>query len=46
VGDWLRAHGWRASAETAHDLMARYGRHVPESVEDTRPRSLFVTAER
>ncbi len=46
VGDWLRAHGWRASVETAEQLMARYGRHVPENVEDTRPRSLFVTAER
>ena len=31
IGDWLRAHGRRASAETAQDLMARYGRRVPQT---------------
>jgi methyltransferase (TIGR00027 family) len=46
VGGWLRAHGFRTSEQTAEGLMARCGRHVPENVEDTRPRSLFVTAER
>lgn len=46
VADWLRARGWQASVQTAEELMRRYGRHVPAAIEDARPRSLFVTAQR
>ena len=44
VADWLRGHGWDVSATPAEELMARYGRSVPEGTEDGRPRSVFVSA--
>jgi methyltransferase (TIGR00027 family) len=46
VADWLRGHGWDVSATSAEELMARYGRSVPEGTEDGRPRSVFVSAAR
>jgi methyltransferase (TIGR00027 family) len=46
VADWLRGHGWDVSATPAEELMARYGRSVPEGAEDGRPRSVFVSAAR
>jgi len=46
VGDWLRRHGWDATVTPAPVLMARYGRGVPEGIEDTSPRTLFVSAVR
>ena len=46
VADWLRGHGWDVSATPAEELMARYGRSVPQGTEDGRPRSVFVSAAR
>lgn len=46
VGDWLRQHGWNVTVTPSHELMAGYGRGVPEGVEDTSPRTLFVSAVR
>jgi methyltransferase (TIGR00027 family) len=46
VADWLRRHGWDVSATPAEELMARYGRAVPEGLEDGAPRSVFVSAAR
>lgn len=46
VGDWLRRHGWDATVTPSPVLMSRYGRGVPEGVEDTSPRTLFVSAVR
>jgi methyltransferase (TIGR00027 family) len=46
VANWLRGHGWDVSATPAEELMARYGRSVPEGAEDGRPRSVFVSAVR
>jgi len=46
AADWLSAHGWRASVQTAGEPIARCGRHVPALVEDARHRTLFVTAQR
>jgi methyltransferase (TIGR00027 family) len=45
VGDWLRRHGWDVSVVPAEELMARYGR-PPADIEDSAPRSLFVSAHR
>lgn len=42
VGDWLRRHGWDVKVTPAYDLMAGYGRGVPDGIEDTTPRTLFV----
>jgi len=42
----LRDHGWDVSATPAEELMARYGRSVPEGTQDGRPRSVFVSAAR
>ena len=46
VADWLRGHGWDVSATPAEELMARYGRSVPEGTQDGTPRSVFVSAAR
>ncbi|OBK14522.1 class I SAM-dependent methyltransferase [Mycobacterium asiaticum] len=46
VGEWLRRHGWEAVVTPSPDLMASYGRGVPEGVEDTSPRTQFVSAVR
>lgn len=46
VGEWLRRHGWHVSVKSAQDLMDGYGRGVPEGVEDTTPRTRFVSAVR
>jgi len=46
VAEWLRDHGWDVSATPAEELMARYGRSVPEGTQDGRPRSVFVSAAR
>lgn len=45
VGEWLRGHGWEVDAVAADKLMAGYGR-PPADVEDSSPRSLFVSAQR
>jgi methyltransferase (TIGR00027 family) len=46
VGDWLRERGWDASEVTFAELMARYGRSVPDGGEDSMPPTLYVSAQR
>ena len=46
VGDWLRGHGWDAMVTQSPELMASYGRGIPEGVEDAAPRTQFVSAAR
>ncbi|OBK22669.1 class I SAM-dependent methyltransferase [Mycobacterium asiaticum] len=46
VGEWLGRHGWAATVTPAPELMAGYGRGIPEGVEDTSPRTQFVSAVR
>ena len=42
--DWLREHGWDASAITMGEMLARYGRSVPG--DDVLPPTVFVSAQR
>jgi methyltransferase (TIGR00027 family) len=44
VTDWLRGHGWDASAITMSEMLARYGRNVPS--DDVLPPTVFVSAQR
>jgi methyltransferase (TIGR00027 family) len=44
VTDWLRQHGWDASATTMGEMLARYGRNVPW--DDVLPPTVFVSAQR
>ncbi len=44
VTDWLREHGWDASAITMSEMLARYGRNVPG--DDVLPPTVFVSAQR
>ena len=46
VPDWLREHGWDASAVNFVELLARYGRSVQPGAEDSMPPTLFVSAQR
>jgi methyltransferase (TIGR00027 family) len=46
VDGWLREHGWDVSAVTFPELMARYGRSIPEGSEDSMPPTVFITAQR
>lgn len=46
VGDWWRRHGWDVTVTPSPELMASYHRGVPDGVEDTSPRTLFVSAVR
>ena len=46
VGQWLRRHGWEATATPAPELMAGYGRGLPQGMDDTSPRTQFVSAVR
>lgn len=46
VGEWLRRHGWDATVTPSPELMASYGRGVPDGVEDASPRTQFVSAVR
>ncbi len=46
VGEWLRRHGWDATVTQSADLMASYGRGIPQGVEDASPRTQFVSAVR
>jgi methyltransferase (TIGR00027 family) len=43
---WLREHGWDVSTATFTELMARYGRSIPQDLDDLMPPTLFVTAQR
>lgn len=44
VADWLRHHGWDASAVTLKGMLSRYGRSIPG--EDVMPPTDFVAAQR
>jgi methyltransferase (TIGR00027 family) len=46
VDGWLSEHGWDVTAATFSDLMARYGRSVPQGAEDAMPPTLYVSAQR
>jgi methyltransferase (TIGR00027 family) len=46
VDGWLREHGWDVSVATFEELLARYGRNVPEGAEDSMPPTLHVSAQR
>lgn len=44
--EWLRDHGWEATAADFPELMARYNRVVPNGSEYSMPPTLFVSARR
>ncbi|MDI3313308.1 MAG: class I SAM-dependent methyltransferase [Mycobacterium sp.] len=44
VADWLRCHGWEASAVTLAEMLSRYGRRIPDA--DVIPPTVFVSARR
>jgi methyltransferase (TIGR00027 family) len=44
VADWLRHHGWNASAVTLKEMLSRYGRSTPG--EGVMPPTDFVSAQR
>jgi methyltransferase (TIGR00027 family) len=44
VTEWLREHGWDASAIAMGEMLARYGRTVPG--DDILPPTVFVSAQR
>jgi methyltransferase (TIGR00027 family) len=46
VDAWLREHGWQVTAATFPELMAHYGRSIPDQAQDTMPPTLFVSAQR
>ena len=46
VGEWLRRHDWEATVTPSPELMAGYGRGMPEGSDDTSPRTQFVSAVR
>ena len=43
---WLRERGWDVSTATFAELLGRYGRSIPEDLDDLMPPTLFVTAQR
>jgi len=46
VGDWWRRHGWQVTETPSDELMAGYGRKLPQQIEDAVPPYLFVSAHR
>jgi methyltransferase (TIGR00027 family) len=46
VVEWLTEHGWDASAETAAEQMARFGRGVAAGADVTAPPTFYVSAQR
>ncbi len=46
VDGWLSEHGWEVSTATFSELMARYGRSIPQGAEDSMPPTLYVSAQR
>ncbi|MCI4676234.1 class I SAM-dependent methyltransferase [Candidatus Mycolicibacterium alkanivorans] len=46
VDRWLREHGWDVSAATFPELMARYGRSIPQDAQDSMPPTVCVSAQR
>src|SRR5208283_4385230 len=43
VDGWLREHGWDVAMATFSELMARYGRSVPQGAGDVMPPTLYVS---
>jgi methyltransferase (TIGR00027 family) len=46
VDGWLRDRGWDVTTASFSELMARYGRSVPQGAEDSMPPTLYVSAQR
>lgn len=46
VDRWLGEHGWDVTTASFSELMARYGRSVPQGAEDSMPPTLYVSAQR
>lgn len=46
VGDWFNRHGWDVTVTPSDELMAGYGRSVPQEIQDAVPGNLFVAAQR
>jgi methyltransferase (TIGR00027 family) len=46
VDGWLLENGWDVTTATFSELMARYGRSVPQGAEDSKPPTLYVSAQR
>lgn len=46
VGGWLRERGWDVATATFSELMARYGRRIPQGAEESMPPTLYVSAQR
>jgi O-methyltransferase involved in polyketide biosynthesis len=46
VDCWLSEHGWDVTTATFSELMARYGRSVPQGAEDSMPPTVYVSAQR
>jgi methyltransferase (TIGR00027 family) len=46
IDGWLRERGWDVSAANFPELMARYGRSVPQDPEVSMPPTLYVSAQR
>jgi methyltransferase (TIGR00027 family) len=46
VDGWLSEHGWDVTTATFSELMARYGRSVPQGAEDSMPPTVYVSAQR
>ncbi len=46
IGDWLRRHGWDATATPSDELMASYGRPSAEGLEEASPTHWFISAQR
>ncbi|WP_055405843.1 class I SAM-dependent methyltransferase [Mycobacterium sp. UM_11] len=46
VDGWLRERGWDVATATFSELMARYGRRVPQGSEHAMPPTLYVSAQR
>jgi methyltransferase (TIGR00027 family) len=46
VEGWLSEHGWDVTTATFSELMARYGRSLPQGGDDLMPPTLYVSAQR
>lgn len=46
LDSWLRERGWDVSSASFPELMARYGRSIPQGAEDSMPPTQFVSAQR
>ena len=46
VDGWLGDRGWDVATATFAELMARYGRRIPQGAQDSMPPTLYVSARR